>query len=594
MSFLPVSSNELKTQPDFVLVSGDAYVDHPSFGAAIIGNLLHDKGYTVAVLAQPNWKDAASFTVFGKPRLGFLVTGGNIDSMVNHYTVARKPRGKDSYSPGGKTGLRPDRAAIVYSNKIREAYHDTTIILGGLEASLRRLAHYDYWDDKVRRSILLDAAADIVVYGMGELAVLEIAAALKENRSFTAIHGIVYKAKTLPKDTLTLPPFTQIRADAKEFARSFMLQYENTDAVTATALVEEYPDGYVVQNIPARPLTEAELDNVYALPFEGAYHPMYKAGGGVPAIEEVSFSITSSRGCFGSCHFCALTYHQGRVVQSRSHGAILQEAQSLISKPGFKGYIHDVGGPTANFRRPACDKQIQDGPCKHRRCLAPDRCPQLIVDHQNYLSLLRKLRVLPGVKKVFVRSGIRFDYLMADTNPAFFEELCTHHISGQLKVAPEHVSKRVLKAMGKPSSIVYDEFVRRYIAYNKTLGLKQFLVPYFMSSHPGSDMPAAIELAEYLRTNRIKPEQTQDFYPTPGTLSTCMYHTELDPRTMKPIYVPKKAKEKAMQRALVQYWLPQNKALVQQALATPGISKKQTKKRRTIRNVHKKKKGLSY
>ncbi|MDR1209193.1 MAG: YgiQ family radical SAM protein [Clostridiales bacterium] len=571
MAFLPISPDELSGAPDFVLVTGDAYVDHPSFGAAIIGRLLTKLGYCVAVLAQPDWNDPSAFTRFGRPRLGFLVTGGNIDSMVSNYSVARKRRSRDAYSPGGAAGNRPDRAAIVYSNKIRAAYKDAPIILGGLEASLRRLAHYDYWSDRLRRSILLDANADLLVYGMGERQTERIAALLAGGATVSGIAdvpGTVWKTRRAP-DAIILPSYAEMTRDKQRFGDSFRVQYENTDALTAKALAEYYDDcgTWVVQNPPAPPLDTRELDAVFSMPFERAAHPVYDARGGVPSVEEVSSSLISSRGCFGACAFCALTFHQGRVVTSRSHKSLVAEAVKLTREPGFKGYINDVGGPTANFRRPACDRQLSRGACPKRRCLAPEPCRRLVVDHRDYLGLLRKLRAVPGVKKVFVRSGIRYDYLMLDPDPAFMNELCEHHVSGQLKVAPEHVSDRVLRLMGKPLFDVYRRFKKRFEEVNRMIGREQYLVPYLMSSHPGSDMAAAVELMEYLRANRIHPEQVQDFYPTPGTLSTCMYYTGRDPLTGEEVYVPRSPREKAAQRALLQYWLPQNRRLVAEALA---------------------------
>ena len=578
--FLPVNSQELKAatsvaRPDFVLVTGDAYVDHPSFGAAVIARVLADEGFSVGIIALPDWKSLKSFQTFGKPRLAFLVTGGNIDSMVSHYSVAKKARTKDAYAPGGQAGLRPDRAAIVYGNKIRECYKDSSIILGGLEASLRRLSHYDYWDNKVRRSVLLDASADLLVYGMGEKPMTEIAHALNNNipvASLTFIKGTVYKAKNMPEnaDIITLPTFKAASTDKKAYAESFRTQLENADAIRGKALAELYPSGIVVQNPPAEPLSQAEFDRVYSLPYAYEAHPMYAAQGGVPAIEEVKFSLISSRGCFGGCNFCALSFHQGRILQSRSHHSLLQEAVKMTKRADFKGYIHDVGGPTANFRAPACGKQAKLGACARRQCLFPSPCKQLNVSHDDYLSLLRKLRKLPKIKKVFVRSGLRFDYIMADKDGTFLRELCEHHVSGQLKVAPEHVSAAALHKMGKPGRDVFTAFAAKYAAINAKTDKKQFLVPYFMSSHPGADLHAAIELAEFLRDSGLFPEQAQDFYPTPGTLSTAMYHTGLDPRDMSRVYVAKKPHEKAMQRALLQYRLPQNHALVLEALKRAG------------------------
>lgn len=580
MPFLPINRQEMSErgweQPDFVLVSGDAYVDHPSFGPAIISRVLESFGYKVAILAQPDWNDPRSMTEFGEPRLGFLVTSGNIDSMVNHYSVAKKKRSTDAYTPGGEMGKRPDRAVIVYSNLIRKTYKSTPIILGGIEASLRRMAHYDYWSDNVRRSILIDSQADLLLYGMGERSIVEMAEALDSGISvgdLTFLRGSVYKTNTLESimDPVVLPEYTLIKTDKPTYARSFKTQYENTDAIQAKILVEPYGnDLYIVQNPPQMPMSQSELDRVYALDYMRNYHPSYEEAGGIPAIEEVKYSLISNRGCFGGCNFCALTFHQGRVMQSRSRQSLVAEAKQFIWDKDFKGYIHDVGGPTANFRKPSCSKQLEKGVCKHKQCLVPDPCKNLEVDHSEYLEILRELRTLPNVKKVFVRSGIRFDYLMYDPDESFFNELVEHHISGQLKVAPEHVSDKVLAHMGKPHHKVYEKFVARYYKINNALGKKQFLVPYLMSSHPGSDIGSAIELAEYLRDIGHMPEQVQDFYPTPATMSTCMYHTGLDPLTMQPVHVTKNPHEKAMQRALVQYRNPKNYALVHEALISGG------------------------
>lgn len=575
MSFLPINKDDMNkrgwSELDFIIVTGDAYVDHPSFGTAIISRLLESKGYKVGIIAQPDWKDVNSFNVLGKPKLAFLVNSGCIDSMVNHYSVAKKPRSKDVYSPGGKAGMRPDRAVIVYCNKIREVYKNIPIIIGGIEASLRRLAHYDYWDNKIRRSILLDSAADLLIYGMGEHQILEIAQCLSTGidiKDITFVKGTAYKSKSIEAvyDYIQLPDYETIINSKKSYAESFLIQYNSTDAITAKTLIEKYKDYYVVQNPPSPPLSHSELDSVYALNYERNYHPIYESQGGIPAIEEVKFSITSNRGCFGSCNFCALAFHQGRVLQSRSHLSIIAEAEKMTWDHNFKGYIHDVGGPTANFRQAACDKQSKYGVCKDRQCLFPTPCKQLKIDHKDYLSLLTKLRDIPKVKKVFIRSGIRYDYLIYDKDETFFEQLCKYHISGQLKVAPEHVSSYVLEKMGKPKKEIYDKFIKKYKQINEKLGMKQYIVPYLMSSHPGSDLKAAIELAEYLRDIEHMPEQVQDFYPTPGTLSTCMYYTELDPRTMTKVYVPKSPHEKAMQRALMQYRKPQNYDLVYEAL----------------------------
>ena len=581
IGFLPVSRQDMEQrgweQCDFVFVIGDAYVDHSSFGPAIISRHLEAHGYRVGIISQPDWKREESISVLGEPRLAFLVCGGNMDSMVNHYTVAKKRRKSDAYTPGGATGKRPDYATIVYSNLIRRTYKKTPIILGGIEASLRRMAHYDYWSDKVKRSILLDAGADILSYGMGERSILAIAEALDAGipvRDITYVDGTVYRTKEgelSAYDPVFLPPFEEIQADKRAYAKSFMTQYENTDPFTAGTLVERYPNKVlVVQNPPAKPLSRQEMDDVYAYPYMGTFHPSYKEKGGVPAIEEIRFSLTSCRGCFGGCNFCALTFHQGRIVQARSQESILEEAKKITEKKGFKGYIHDVGGPTANFRRPACEKQMKKGVCKRKQCLFPEPCENLKADHKDYVTLLRRLRSLPKVKKVFVRSGIRFDYVMADGDDTFLRELCEHHISGQLRVAPEHVSDRVLRAMGKPKNAVYESFLRRYERVNKLTGKSQYVVPYLMSSHPGSTLADAVELAEYIRDLGYMPEQAQDFYPTPATISTCMYYTGLDPWTMKPVYVPKNPHEKAMQRALIQYRKPENYELVKEALYKAG------------------------
>jgi len=573
--FLPISKEDVKErgweQLDFIIITGDAYVDHPSFGAAVIGRVLESRGYKAGILAQPDWRNVKAFKALGRPRLGFLITSGSIDSMVNHYTAARKKRKNDSYSPGGRDGCRPDRAVIVYSQRAREAYSRVPIILGGIEASLRRLAHYDYWSDKIRRSILLDSRADLIVYGMGESQIAEIAQALDAGTpvgDLTNIIGTVYKtadAGLLPEHVL-LPGYDEILESKKKFARSFMTQYRNMDSINGRILVEPYQDYYVVQNPPAAPLPQPELDAVYELPFMRTYHQSYEEFGGIPAITEVKFSLISNRGCFGGCSFCALTFHQGRVIQSRSHQSLITEAEKITLEPDFKGYIHDVGGPTANFQNVACEKQVKYGVCSDRQCLYPDACKNLKIDHNDYLQLMRKIREIPNIKKVFIRSGIRFDYLIYDHNDEFFKELCEYHVSGQLKVAPEHVSDEVLRKMGKPSRQVYEKFARKFYKINEELGLKQFLVPYLMSSHPGSRLKDAVELAEYLRDKGYVPEQVQDFYPTPGTLSACMYHTELDPRTMEKVYVPKDPHEKAMQRALIQYRNPKNYDLVFEAL----------------------------
>lgn len=574
-NFLPTNKQEMEergwSQPDFVYISGDAYVDHPSFGAAIICKVLESRGFKVCFLAQPDWHSVEEFQQFGKPRLGFLISSGNIDSMVNHYTVAKKRRHNDLYTPGNVAFKRPDRAVVVYSQMARQAYKDSTIIIGGIEASLRRLAHYDYWDDKVRKSIIIDANADLLLYGMGENSIVEVAEALDGGllpEHLTYLDGTVFKTKNLESvpDYIMLPEYNEIVKDKKTYAKSFLVQYENTDHITAKTLVEPYSGWYVVQNRPNRALTQREFDRSYALDYQRDYHPSYKEVGHVKAIDEVKFSLISNRGCFGSCNFCALAFHQGRVIQSRSHESIISEANKMIWDPEFKGYIHDVGGPTANFRATSCKKQIEHGSCKTKQCLWPKACKNLDVDHKDLESLLEKLATLPNVKKVFVRSGIRYDYLMHDKDDSFFKSLVKNHVSGQLKVAPEHISDRVLDKMGKPRRGLYEEFVKKYYDINKEFGKNQYLVPYLMSSHPGSDLDAAIELAEYLRDIKHQPEQVQDFYPTPGTLSTTMYYTGLDPRDMKPVYVPKTKSEKAMQRALMQYRNPKNYDLVLSAL----------------------------
>ena len=575
MEFLPITKQEMLergiAQPDFVYVIGDAYVDHPSFGHAIISRILENHGYSVVIISQPDWKNPKSIDIFGRPRLGFLVSGGNMDSMVNHYSVTRHRRKTDSFTPGGVMGKRPDYATIVYCNLIRQTYKDVPILIGGIEASLRRLAHYDYWSDAMKRSILLDSQADLLMYGMGERSVVEIADALNAGmdvKDITYIDGTVFKCRELDESlpTIILPGYEELQKNKRTYAESFKIQYGNCDPFTAKRLAEPYGKEYVVQNPPQKPLTMEEMDAVYDLPYCRAYHPSYEKLGGVPAIEEVKFSLVSNRGCFGACSFCALTFHQGRIVQVRSHESILAEAEKMVKDPDFKGYIHDVGGPTANFRHPACEKQMTKGACGGRQCLYPTPCKNMNADHSDYVALLRKLRKIPGVKKVFVRSGIRFDYLLADSKDTFFRELVQYHISGQLKVAPEHVSDAVLCRMGKPRNAVYNRFVDKYFALNKQYNMNQFLVPYLMSSHPGSTMKEAVELAEYIRDMGYNPEQVQDFYPTPSTLSTVMYYTGLDPRTMEKVYVPTDPHEKAMQRALIQYRNPKNYYLVKEAL----------------------------
>lgn len=578
--FLPITMEEVLelgiTQLDFIYVTGDAYVDHPSFGHAIITRLLSSHGYHVGIISQPDWKNDESITVLGTPRLGFLVSSGNMDSMVNHYYVSKKHREMDAYTPGGAAYKRPDHATVVYSNLIRKKYKNVPIIIGGIEASLRRMAHYDYWSDSFKRSILLDSQADIISYGMGERSIIELADALNSGisvRDISFIAGTVYKTKDISGlyDYELLPSYDDMMKDKLLYAKSFKIQHDNTDPFNGKNLVEPYPNGmYVVQNIPQKPLSTQEMDDVYALPYRRTYHPSYEAKGGVPAIAEIKFSLISNRGCFGGCNFCALTFHQGRTVQVRSHGSIIEEAGLITQEPDFKGYIHDVGGPTANFRHPSCQKQLQAGVCKHRQCLCPKPCPNLEVDHSDYLALLRKLRKLPNVKKVFVRSGIRFDYLMLDKDDTFFRELVEHHISGQLKVAPEHICDTVLSRMGKPRNAVYEAFTEKYHRLNQKIGKNQFLVPYLMSSHPGSTLKEAVALAEYLRDIGYMPEQVQDFYPTPSTMSTVMYYTGVDPETLKPVYVCKNPHEKAMQRALIQYRNPKNYNLVREALKLAG------------------------
>lgn len=628
MSFLPISKQDMEAQGieqlDFVYVIGDAYVDHPSFGHAIISRVLEAHGYSVGIISQPDWKDEKSITVLGRPRLAFLVSGGNMDSMVNHYFVSGKRRPTDAYTPGGVMGKRPDHATVVYGNLIRRVYQDVPVIIGGIEASLRRLAHYDYWSNRFKHSILLDSQADLISYGMGEKSIVEIAEALDSGiavKDITFISGTVYRTKEINGifDGIPLPSYEEMKANPRRYAESFQIQYRNTDPFTGKTLIEAYPNGvYVVQNPPQPPLSTQEMDDVYDLPYMRTYHPSYEAAGGVPAISEIRFSLVSNRGCFGGCNFCALTFHQGRIVQTRSHESILREAKRMTQEPDFKGYIHDVGGPTANFRHPSCKKQLTQGVCKDRQCLFPAPCPNLEVDHADYLSLLRKLRALPGVKKVFIRSGIRFDYLMADPDDTFFKELVEHHVSGQLKVAPEHISDTVLSLLGKPKKAVYEAFVKKYTKLNESLGKKQFLVPYLMSSHPGSTLKEAIELAEYLRDLGYMPEQVQDFYPTPSTVSTVMYYTGIDPRNGKEVYVCRNPHEKAMQRALIQYRNPDNYELVKEALLKGGREdligfgkkclirprkmkqetnqrnenrRRQTEKskKKTIRNVHQKK-----
>lgn len=578
--FLPLSRGDMEDKGwewvDFSYVIGDAYVDHSSFGPAVISRLLEAHGYRVGIISQPDWRTEESVKIYGKPRLGYLVSAGNMDSMVNHFTVGKKRRRQDAYTPGGAIGKRPDRAVTVYGNLIRKAYRDVPVIAGGIEASLRRLGHYDYWSDKVKRSVLLDSGADLISYGMGEHSILEIAEALNSGMAvsdITYIRGTVYKTRSAEglSDGIFLPSFEEICQSKKKYAESFFLQYQNTDPFSGKCLVEKYRDWeYVVQNPPALPLTEQEMDDVYRLPYERACHPSYEELGGVPALSELKYSLTSSRGCFGGCNFCALTFHQGRMIQTRSHESLLEEARAFTEEKDFKGYIHDVGGPTANFRQPSCKKQRTRGVCKNRQCLFPKPCPNLEASHKDYVLLLRKLRQLPKVKKVFIRSGIRFDYLLADQDQTFLFELNKHHISGQLRVAPEHVSDAVLSCMGKPSHKVYEAFLKKEDKINQKIGKKQYVLPYFMSSHPGCTMKEAVKLAEYIRDMGFIPEQAQDFYPTPSTLSTCMYYTGWNPETMEKVYVPKGAHEKEMQRALIQYRNPANYTLVLEALKKAG------------------------
>ncbi len=580
MGYLPITKQEMLDRgwerPDFVYVIGDAYVDHSSFGPAIISRILEANGYKVAIISQPDWKEERSVTEFGEPRLGFLVSAGNMDSMVNHYTVSKKKRNSDAYTPGGVMGKRPDYATIVYCNLIKRTYKDVPIIIGGIEASLRRMAHYDYWSNRLKKSILVDSGADLLIYGMGELAVVEVADALNSGlqiKDITFVQGTVYKTKEAESvyDGIVLPDYPTLLQDKLAYAKSFDIQYRNTDPFIAKPLIEQYGvKQYIVQNPPARPLTVQEMDDIYELPYMRDYHPSYKEAGGIPAISEIKFSLTSNRGCFGGCSFCALTFHQGRIVQCRSHDSLIKEATLMTKNPEFKGYIHDVGGPTADFRSPACQKQMKKGACPNKQCLFPSPCKNLVADHSDYVELLRKLRKIEGVKKVFIRSGIRFDYVLADSDDTFLKELCEHHISGQLRVAPEHVADSVLKTMGKPNNDVYRKFVKQFEKMNQKLGKKQYLIPYLMSSHPGSGLTEAVTLAEYIRDLGYMPEQVQDFYPTPSTISTCMYYTGVDPRTMKKVYIPTNPHEKAMQRALIQYRRPENYDLVKEALVKAG------------------------
>lgn len=559
---------------DFVLITGDAYVDHPSFAGSVIGRLLEHHGYRVGLIAQPDWQDVNAFKTLGKPRLASLVTAGNLDSMLNKFTAAKKFRHNDDYSPGGESGHRPDRATLVYANRMREAFRDVPVIIGGIEASLRRFAHYDYWSDTVRRSILVDSKADVLIYGMGEKQILELAKALDEERleeQLPSIKGICYMSKTLPEGKVVeCPSYEIVKDDKRQFAEAFRLQYYEQDPFIGKTVAQLHGDRYVVQNSPALPLTQAEMDEVYSLPFSRRWHPRYDAKGGVPALSEVQFSLVSHRGCFGSCSFCAITSHQGRIIQNRSHESLIDEAERMIEMPDFKGYIHDVGGPTANFRHTACQKQGTKGACPGKNCAAPHACENLDTSHDDYLALLRKLRKLKGVKKVFVRSGLRYDYVLEDNNREFVKELCEHHVSGQLKVAPEHVSEAVTEIMGKADKNVFLKFKDWFETANRQLGKKQFLVPYFMSSHPGCTLADAVELAEFLRDQKMTPEQVQDFIPTPGSLSTAMYYTGINPLTGEPVYVAKKGRDKAMQRALMQYKNPDNYDLVREALVKAG------------------------
>lgn len=577
MGFLPVTNEEREalgwSEYDFLFISADAYCDHPSFGAAIISRVLAAEGYKVMFLAQPDWRSKKDFVKFGRPKYGVFISGGNIDSMVNHYTAAKKPRSEDLYSPGGKAGLRPDRCTIVYTNRVREAFGDIPVIIGGPEASMRRFAHYDYWDNKVRRSVIFDSRADIISYGMGEKQTVAIAEALSSGIDVcdvTWIDGTAYVSSEPPEDAIILPSFEEVKEDKAKYAKCTLIEYEEQDPIRGKRLAQKHGDKYLVVNPPMIPLTEKELDRAYSLPYVREYHPSYEKDGGIPAFDEVRFSITSARGCFGNCNFCSLAFHQGRIVQSRSHASIINEAKNLTYHHLFKGYIHDVGGPSANFRSPACDKQLKTGTCKNRQCLFPTPCKSMNISHDDYGKLLSEIREIDGVKKVFVRSGIRYDYLISDKDDSFFYDLCKHHVSGQLKVAPEHVSDRVLRLMGKPSMAVYEKFSKKFYEINKAIGKEQYLVPYLMSSHPGSTLEDAIELALFLKKNNLRPQQVQDFYPTPGTLSTAMFYTELDPFTMKHIYVPKTPEEKAMQRALLQYTRKENYKTVKKALTLAG------------------------
>lgn len=576
--FLPISRKDMQErgweQLDFVFVSGDAYVDHPSFGPAILCRLLEKHGYKVGIIPQPDWHSTRDFDRLGKPRLGVLVSAGNMDSLLNKFTAAKKIRHQDAYSPGGRAGFRPERATIVYCNRLRELYPDVPIIIGGIEASLRRLAHYDYWSNAVRRSILVDSQADLLIFGMGERALLEVAADLQQGVEISNIQdvqGTCYRVPNLDYvwDYLPLPAYAEVTKDKRKFAEAFKLEYLEQDAIRGRKLAQQNDEWCVVQNPPARPLSEDQMDEIYDLPYQRTWHPIYDKDGGIPAIQEVQFSLVSQRGCFGGCNFCAIISHEGRIIQRRSQASLLREAKILTQMPGFKGYIHDVGGPTANFRRTSCDGQLERGTCRGKQCLSPIPCQNLTADHSDYIRLLRRLRALPGVKKVFVRSGVRFDYLLL-AKDEFLEELCKYHISGQLKIAPEHISDRVTRMMGKSNRKVYERFVEKFRKMNEKLGLKQYLVPYFMSSHPGSQLEDAIELAEFIRDMGYHPQQVQDFIPTPGTLSTCMWYTGIDPMTGEKVYTAKSYEDKLMQRALMQYWLPQNHDIVRKALHIAG------------------------
>ena len=572
--FLPICRRDMEergwNELDFVFISGDAYVDHPSFGPAIICRLLEKHGYKVGIIPQPDWHSTKDFDRLGKPRLGFLVSAGNMDSLLNKFTAAKKVRHEDAYSPGGQAGHRPERATIVYCNRLRELYPDVPIIIGGIEASLRRMAHYDYWSNAIRRSILVDSQADLLIYGMGERAILEIAADLQQGvevANIQDVHGTCYRVpnKDYAWDYIELPSFEAVRKDKKTFAEAFKIEYLEQDPIRGRKLLQQNDEWCVVQNPPAMPLSEEQMDEVYDLPYMRTYHPIYEKAGGVPAIKEVQFSLVSQRGCFGGCNFCAIISHEGRIIQRRSHASLIREAKILTHMKGFKGYIHDVGGPTANFRRTSCDGQLKRGTCRGKPCLSPEPCKLLVADHSDYIKLLRELRSLPGVKKVFVRSGIRFDYLLLAKDD-FLYELCKYHVSGQLKIAPEHISDRVTRLMGKSNRAVYLRFVEKFRRMNERLGKKQYLVPYFMSSHPGSELSDAVELAEFIRDMGYHPQQVQDFIPTPGTLSTCMWYTGLDPMTGEKVYSAKSYEEKRMQRALMQYWLPKNHEIVRKAL----------------------------